>query len=223
MTDPFRYDAASYVLGALPPDQRHAFEEHRAGCASCDAAVRDFAGLPGLLARLPEQDLDAALGQAMPAPSLLPSLTAQVRRQRRGARWRAAIAGLVAASLVAVGTAVVVQAVTDRQSTTQQAAELAFRPVADTSLKATASLQAKPWGTEVTVRCWHYAELGTGATAPTFWLVARDKDGKQRDLGDWQVPSQPEIRMQMSTGLHRDQLAGLDIVESGRVILTLQL
>ena len=49
MTDRFTHDAGPYVLGALPPEDRRAFEEHLATCGHCRAEVREFAGLPGLL------------------------------------------------------------------------------------------------------------------------------------------------------------------------------
>ena len=49
---PYGLDDAAYVLGALPPDEHRAFEEHLAGCAACRTAVHDLAGLPGLLARV---------------------------------------------------------------------------------------------------------------------------------------------------------------------------
>ena len=56
MTDPFvTYDAA-YVLGALSPQDRAAFEEHLRGCAQCAAAVAELAGVPGLLARVSADD-----------------------------------------------------------------------------------------------------------------------------------------------------------------------
>ena len=41
MTDRFTYDAGPYVLGALSPEERHAFEEHLDGCAQCQAEVRE--------------------------------------------------------------------------------------------------------------------------------------------------------------------------------------
>jgi anti-sigma factor RsiW len=47
----------AYVLGALAPDERRAYEDHLAGCARCRAAVAELAPLPGLLARArPTQD-----------------------------------------------------------------------------------------------------------------------------------------------------------------------
>ncbi|WP_144662954.1 hypothetical protein [Paenarthrobacter nicotinovorans] len=48
--------AAVYVLGSLIPAERREYELHLAECAQCVATVREFAGLPELLAVLkPEQ------------------------------------------------------------------------------------------------------------------------------------------------------------------------
>lgn len=55
-TDPYREWDAAYVLGALPPGERRAFEEHLATCDACRAAVGEIAGLPGLLGQVPTQD-----------------------------------------------------------------------------------------------------------------------------------------------------------------------
>jgi hypothetical protein len=49
---------AAYVLGALAPVDRRAYEDHLAGCERCRAAVAELAPLPGLLARAARPDLD---------------------------------------------------------------------------------------------------------------------------------------------------------------------
>ena len=52
-SDPDRYlewDGA-YVLGALSSSERREYEQHLAGCAACQRAVSEFAGMPGLLAQ----------------------------------------------------------------------------------------------------------------------------------------------------------------------------
>src|SRR5690606_26259909 len=46
------YDAA-YVLGALSPRDRQEFEQHLRECAECAQGVRELAGMPGLLAKVP--------------------------------------------------------------------------------------------------------------------------------------------------------------------------
>ncbi|MFI2489569.1 anti-sigma factor family protein [Promicromonospora kroppenstedtii] len=47
--DEFAEWDAAYVLGALSPSDRRAYERHLAGCAACRSAVAELAGLPGLL------------------------------------------------------------------------------------------------------------------------------------------------------------------------------
>ena len=56
-TDPHRYDDAAYVLGALAPDERAAFEAHLATCAECVARVHEIDVVPALLAGIDEADL----------------------------------------------------------------------------------------------------------------------------------------------------------------------
>jgi len=46
------HDSAVYVLGALSPPEREAYERHLADCAECRAEVAEFSDLPGLLGRL---------------------------------------------------------------------------------------------------------------------------------------------------------------------------
>ena len=48
----WRHEAAVYVLGALGPAERQAFERHFLACPQCRAEVLDVAALPGLLGRL---------------------------------------------------------------------------------------------------------------------------------------------------------------------------
>ena len=40
--DPFEFDDAAYVLGALAPDEHAAFEAHLATCAACRDRVREL-------------------------------------------------------------------------------------------------------------------------------------------------------------------------------------
>lgn len=60
------HDDAAYVLGALPPAEREAYERHLETCATCRTSVADVAGMPGLLARLDPTSARAMLAGAMP-------------------------------------------------------------------------------------------------------------------------------------------------------------
>ena len=39
--------AAGYVLGALEPDDEHAFQQHLGGCPVCEANVRELEAVVG--------------------------------------------------------------------------------------------------------------------------------------------------------------------------------
>ena len=58
----WRDQAAAYVLGALPAEERKAFETHLATCAECTAEVRSLTPAAGALAQtVPQVDPPAAL------------------------------------------------------------------------------------------------------------------------------------------------------------------
>jgi hypothetical protein len=54
------HDSAVYVLGALSPPEREAYERHLADCADCRAEVAEFGDLPTLLGKL-DPDVAQAL------------------------------------------------------------------------------------------------------------------------------------------------------------------
>ena len=89
--------AAPYAVGALDPAERAAFEEHLVGCLVCQAEVRSFAEVAGLLAH--------GAPPAEPPRSLRERVLAEARRvhplaaRRRLAlaAWLAAAAGLLLA------------------------------------------------------------------------------------------------------------------------------
>src|SRR5262245_49866304 len=66
------HDDGAYVLGALSPAERAAYERHLSTCSFCREAVADIAVLPGLLGRLDPADfaklLDPTLTQPAPPP-----------------------------------------------------------------------------------------------------------------------------------------------------------
>ncbi|MBX6354664.1 MAG: zf-HC2 domain-containing protein [Micromonosporaceae bacterium] len=49
---PYRISVASYVLGALPADERRELDTHLRTCQECRTELIGLAALPGLLARL---------------------------------------------------------------------------------------------------------------------------------------------------------------------------
>jgi hypothetical protein len=221
MTDQFTFDAAPYVLGALSPEDRQAFEAHLAECPSCESQVREFAGLPGLLSRLPADEVATALaGAPEPPAALLPGLQFAVRRERRARRWRGAAVGLAAACLAVIGTAVVVNQTgagsgggPGPSTSVPQAQALSFRPVAGAPVVADATLVDKPWGTEITMAC-KYAGSEWEGGEPEYTLVAMDQKNVAHRIGDWQVLVGKEVHMTMSTGIARNQIKSLRVVDT---------
>lgn len=225
MTDDFTYDAGPYVLGALSPDERRAFEAHLAGCAACEAEVRGFAGLPGLLSRLPAAEASATLqgGDDPPRPpSLLAPLLLRVRAERRGRRWRAVLVGAVAAGLAALGTAVVVETV-DRPPAGQQVTALAFaRASADTPASAEATLTDVPGGTRIDMTCRYTGALDGRAREYVLRVVPRS--GEPTRLGSWPVLSTEDYRLTVVAPLPRDRIGSVEVLNAaGKPLLTLSL
>ncbi|TFC51022.1 MULTISPECIES: anti-sigma factor [unclassified Cryobacterium] len=120
-SDRFREWDAAYLLGALSPEDRHAFERHLPTCPACAVAVAELAGLPGILAALPAAEAvaltettpteiaasaplsDAHLRAAPHQPGAVQRLAgAAVARTRRN-RLRLAVAGTAVAAGLALG------------------------------------------------------------------------------------------------------------------------
>ncbi len=105
---------ASYVLGMLSPDERRRFERHLATCPTCEHAVAELAGLPGILAGLTPADAaalladdgraraDAHLRDLEHQPTQVRRLAGAVSRSRRRGRQR------IAALVTGVGVVVAV-------------------------------------------------------------------------------------------------------------------
>jgi hypothetical protein len=102
--DEFVDHDAAYVLGALSPADRRAFEEHLASCRACAREVRQIAGMPGLLASVPRHLAEAELDGPEPVPeTLLPRLVREVRRRRARRSWTVGAAAAVAAGALTLG------------------------------------------------------------------------------------------------------------------------
>ena len=66
MTCQFAHDDAVYVLGSLAASERADYERHLSECAECSRSVRELAGLPGLMARVPREVLESPRTQGCP-------------------------------------------------------------------------------------------------------------------------------------------------------------
>lgn len=224
-TCPYAHDDGAYVLGALSPGERSAFEKHLAGCAECRDAVAEIAVLPGLLGRLPAEGVATFATPSEPearVPALLEAARASRARERAVRRRRYAGAGLAAAVLaLLVGVGVVAAWPSDNGSTTPPPSAGAtpsssatrmvpMNPVAEkVPVDAEIGLQSVQWGTEVTMHCTYPT---SGHSRPyTFRLIAHGADGSTEQVGSWLAGPGDDVTVTGSTRFTGTDLVRLEI------------
>jgi len=223
-SDPFVHDDAAYVLGALGPAERRAFEEHLAECAACTRAVRDLAGLPGLLAQLDES---AFTGEeaVLPVPdTLLSQLQARVRRQRRRTRLLA-MTGVAAAAVLAVALlGVFILGGSDSGSHQPPVAAQVMTQIDQHQVSATVSLQQVAWGTRMHLTCTYAPEDEPYPEPPSSYaLIVHTRDGGVQQVATWRALPGRTTDLDAATDVNPDQITIVDVVRtgSGRRVLTL--
>ena len=232
MTDRFTHDAGPYVLGALPPEDRRAFEEHLATCGHCRSEVQEFAGLPGLLSRLPAGELPAVLqGSPEPPPpvSVLPALLREAGVERRSRRRRTALVGVAAALAVAVGSVVVTEAVVDgppavvADTRPAQPQVLHFTANQDgVPVSADATVTDVPNGTRIAMSCRYTGPLDTTGDPVQYALRYVPKGGgKPQWLTSWPVLTRDGYKLDTVVPMTRDKIAKFEITWQGQSVLTL--
>ncbi|WP_420123333.1 zf-HC2 domain-containing protein [Nakamurella sp.] len=240
-------DDAAYVLGALPPADRHAYEDHLRECAACQASVRSLAGLPGLLA-LTSADVLAGPAEPVP-PSVLPAVLGRVTRARRRRRW---LVGSLAAAAVALLVVAIGAAVrpapgsgeagpgpsgTGSASVDPSAGSgvpgapapgatapspgpdetVPLDQVAPGPMTATLELVDRRWGTSITVVCSYAADMND---AVPYDLAVVDLAGHESSAGSWSGVPGVTARIPVATALPREQISAFEIrLADGRTIL----
>ncbi|MCT9934755.1 zf-HC2 domain-containing protein [Planotetraspora sp. A-T 1434] len=95
--DDVRMSLGAYVLGALDDDEIAEVEEHLDRCPACRAELAELSGLPPVLARVSEEDIQHA---GTPPRAVLDRLVAaSARRNRRSRVLLALAASVVVAAL----------------------------------------------------------------------------------------------------------------------------
>ena len=229
----FAYDDGAYVLGALAPAERAAYERHLGGCASCREAVAEIAVLPGLLGRLDPAGLEQILPPPAPprVPALLDEARHRRRRERSADRRRYALTTLAAAGLallVGVGTAVALPRPVNpsgppgaQGNPAPQVSMVAMRPVAAAGpVHADLGLTGTKWGTEVTMRCGYDARTSYGKAYP-FRLVARGPNGATEQIGSWLAAPGDDLRFTGATRFTDAELVSVELQKAdGTPLLT---
>ncbi len=218
---------AAYVLGALSPGDRRAFEDHLRDCADCRDSVQRLAGMPGLLALTTAETLQDA-GPQVP-DSLLPSLVVRARGVRRRQGWL--VGGLLAASialiLALVGTVVLrpsaegtVAAGTAPSSTSASTPPVEPEPMFALEpgpMSASLELVEKKWGTAITVFCKYDQDIDSSTP---YDLAVVDTDGNLTSAGTWRAVPGVTARVVTATAVPRDRIAALEVqLPDGTTIL----
>lgn len=235
MTCAFAHNDAAYVLGALSPAERLAYERHLPTCEECSRSVRALAGMPGLLGLADASVLEHPPSDPPVPATLLPSLTRAVQTRRR--RRTLAVSGLAAAAaaVMALGIPVVVggegeppvsgpgtSSPSDRAETEVETAEMA--PQGDVPIAASLAIEKVRWGTRMLLTCtydkdWVSVELPDQVD---YLLFVTTKGGRTEQVGSWTSVSGTTMTVPAATSVVREDIATVEVrTTSGRVVLRL--
>jgi anti-sigma factor RsiW len=244
MSCEFAHDDAAYVLGALSPAERLAFERHLPGCAECSHAVQELAGLPGLLGRVSRETLETE-PTTVPVPeTLLPRLMREARHAQRRRTW--VTAGLAVAATVIVSAGVVVltgvpgggepaaapptPSVSASPSPSAAPAQ-AMVPVTETPMAVDVSMTGVAWGTRLALVCSYAStdESGQGGAwgdgedaEPTYALVVRDREGQVEQVATWRALPGKTMHLDAATATSREDIASVEVrTADGQPVLQL--
>ncbi len=228
MTCDFAQDDGAYVLGALSPAERSAFERHMSTCATCREAVASLAVLPGLLGRLdPATALALAGGHPDPEPApptLLPRILAAAAQQRRferrrQQRRRVGYLAATAATLVlfVVGASIGMHLADTRAApavpmTAMRPAQQAWTPVS-----ADIGIAATDGGTRLVMTCWY------GSGYDDAWVVRLvvfpRAGGNAEQVGTWTADSGDTVQLSALTHLKPSEIARVELQRADNVTL----
>ena len=226
-TDEFAVYDAAYVLGALSPADRRAFEDHLKVCAACAGSVSELAGLPGLMSRV---SIDQLTAEPEPVPeTLLPSLARAVRRERVQHRLFVGAAAAAAACLIAVGAVAIPRPdsparppVASSASTPSGTANKALTAVVPSPVTASARLVDMAWGTRIDLTCAYRTTGLYPASQIPYAMVVVDRNGATEQVATWKALPNRELTVMGASSRARRDIAAVEIrTLQGQTILRL--
>ena len=239
----FSHHDAAYVLGALSPEDRLAFERHLPGCASCRRAVQELAGMPGLLAQVSSEVVLSPPDETPVPDTLLPRLDREVRRSEARRSWLTmGVAAAVVVLVTALG-AVAISGLFDddggppaagptsdassspSSSSSEPALDSqAMQQVGQDVLNATVSMKSVAWGTKLDLTCSYEPpehEYGESPPSWTYALVVRTRDGWEQ-VGTWTALPGKTMSFAAGTAALRDDISEVEVrAPDGTAVLRL--
>lgn len=227
---------ASYLLGALSASDRREYERHLVGCAACSAAVAELAGLPGLLAKVPADEIESLIeSPPIPVPdTLLPRLVRSVARRRR--RSRTLVAGsIVAAALTAAAAASAIVlavplgypgvglATPGASASALSVTSVVLDRVVPGPLSADVRLVAEGWGTRLEMNCRYDATASTPSGYRTgYAMFVTDAAGRSMQVATWTASPGSTVEPSGTTSLAVADILSIDIrsITDGQVLLS---
>jgi hypothetical protein len=215
----------AYVLGSLAPGERLDFERHLGDCQACALAVRQIAGLPGLLARVDAGVLDEHdPGRGLPPvpDTVLPRLRREIRSRTRR---RLIGTGLLAASAAAVVALALplVDGPSEPPPTGTSSTAVPMRALGAGAMEATLSMDSVAWGTRLNLVCTYEPSSYTaGDRAGTYTLLVHTTDGRAERVGTWRPVADKPMRLSAATALGRQDIASVEVeTAQGQPVLRL--
>lgn len=210
-----RLSLGSYVLGSLDPADRAALDAHLPGCPACREELASYAALPALMSRL---SIDQV---RQPTPNVPPTVLNRalntVAAERNSTvtqlrRWRrATVLSAAAATIVAV----VFGATLLHTQTPSPPEGTPLIATAGVSASGSAFLQAKPWGTAVSLQLQGLPQ-GDSFTA---WVTA--PNGTRSIAATWTPSPDGHATLTGAANITDTTHAALQIMQGDTTLLTL--
>jgi anti-sigma factor RsiW len=226
-------DTGAYVLGALAPAERAAYERHLAACPECPQEVARLAVLPGLLGRLegPVAEAiarDGRTAEILPKapdvllPRTLEALDKRRNAQRRRRRWQV-FAGVLVAGCLAVAAGLAMETLDDKTNGVPPGAQASesVQPgppmammralIPDVPVGAAVALTPLIDGTQVYMHCWYHAVKPT-SDKWTLRLIVVSRDGKeQEEVTRWTASDGDDVVMREFAKMPANEIGRVEV------------